>query len=232
MKRSGTTLIFVIVWAAVLFASFVIGICIREVRFQRAKVESTTAIEPETSSDVQVPSQTEQLVQELAQRRPMPASGSGGPQRRPSPEDRDGFGGDRMARMGERFEGMSEEERQKAIAQMRERSGGRRREGGMRGGFENMSEEERARMEEERRLMREGLENMSEEERAKMREEMEKLRERWEEMSEEEREDAREQMQERYGFVPRIGIGGRPGGGEGGRRRPGGRSDAERQEND
>jgi DNA anti-recombination protein RmuC len=141
----------------VLFASFVIGICIREVRFQLAKVESTTAIEPETSSD-------------------------------------------RMARMGERFEGMSEEEREKAIAQMRERFGGRRREGRMRGRLENMSEEERA----------------------KMREEMEKLRERWEEMSEEEREDAREQMQERYGFVPRIGIGGRPGGGEGGRRRSGG----------
>jgi len=200
MKRSGTTLIFVIVWTAVLFASFVIGICIREVRFQLAKVESTTAIEPETSSDVQVPSQAEQLVKELAERRPMPASGSGGPQRRPSPEDRAGAGRDRMARMGERFEGMSEEERQKAIAQMRERFGGRRREGGMRGRFGNMSEEERA----------------------KMREEMEKLRERWEEMSEEEREDAREQMQERYGFVPRIGIGGRPGGGEGDRRRPGG----------
>ncbi len=205
MKRSGTTLIFVIVWTAVLFASLVIGICIREVRFQLAKVESTTAIEPETSSDIQVPSQTDQLVKELAERRPMSASGSRGPQRRPSPEDRAGAGGNRMARMGERFEGMSDEERQEAIAQMRERFGGRRREGGMRGRLGNMSEEERA----------------------KMREEMEKLRERWEEMSEEEREDAREQMQERYGFVPRIGIGGREGGGEGGRRRSGDR----RQEN-
>ncbi len=202
MKHSGTTLIFVIVWTAVLFSSFVIGICIREVRFQLAKVESTTAIEPETSSEVQVPSQTEQLVQELAQRRPMPASGSGGPQRRPSSEDRAGFGGDRMARMGERFEGMSEEERQEAIAQMRERFSGRRRGDGMRGRFENMSEEERARMEEERRQMRERFENMSEEE----------------------REAYRAQMRERFGGRRPQGDGQ---GGEGGRRRAGGR----RQEN-
>ena len=202
MKRSGTTLIFVIVWAAVLFASYVTGICIKEVRFKLAKVESTTAIEPETSIEVQMPDATDQLVSELAQRRPIPASGSGGPQRRPSPEDGAGFGGDRMAGMRERFEGMSEEEREKAIAQMRERFGGRRREGGMRGRFENMSEEERARMEEERRNMRERFENMSEEE----------------------REAFRAQMRERFGGRRPQGDGQ---GGEGGRRRPGGR----RQEN-
>jgi len=223
MKHSGTTKIFVIVWASVLFGSFVTGICIREVRFKRAGIASKADSEPQVSSEVQRPSETDRLVSELAQRRPIPTSGSGGPERRTSPEDRAGFGGDRMARMRERFEGMSEEERQEAMAQMRERFGGRRREGGMRGRFENMSEEERARMEEERRQMRERMENMSEEERAKMREEMEMLRERWEEMSEEEREETREQMQERYGFVPRIGLGGREGGG----RRPGGR----RQEN-
>ena len=227
MKHSGTTKIFVIVWASVLFASYVTGKCIKEVRFKRAGIASQAVTKPEVSSEVQKPSEADKLVSELAQRRPMPASGSGGPERRTSPEDRAGFGGDRMARMRERFEGMSEEERQEAIAQMRERFGGRRREGGMRGRFENMSEEERARMEEERRQMRERMENMSEEERTKMREEMEMLRERWEEMSEEEREEAREQMQERYGFVPRIGLGGRPGGREGDRRRPGGR----RQEN-
>ena len=87
-----------------------------------------------------------------------------------------------MARMGDRFEGMSEEERQEAIAQMRERFGGRRREGGMRGGMEDMSEEER--------------------------------------------EAFRAQMRERFGGRRSQGNG------EGGRRRPGGRSDAERQEND
>ena len=204
MKHSGTTLIFVIVWVAVLFASYVTGICIKEVRFKRAKVESKANTEPKVSSEVQKPDATDLLVSELAQRRPMPASGSGGPQRRPSPEDRAGSGGDRLARMGERFEGMSDEERQKAIAQMRERFGGRRREGGMRGRFENMSEEERAKMEEERRQMRERFENMSEEE----------------------REAFRAQMRERFG-------GRRPqGDGEGGRRRPSGRSDAERQENE
>ncbi len=168
MKHSGTTLIFVIVWAAVLFASYVTGICIKEVRFKRAGIESKADSEPEVSSEVQRPSETDKLVSELAQRRPMPASRSGGPQRRPSPEDRAGSGGDRMAGMRERFEGMSEEERREAIAQMR----GRRREGGMRGRFENMSEEERAKMEEERRNMRERFESMSEEEREAFRAQM------------------------------------------------------------
>ena len=229
MKRSGTTLIFVIVWAAVLFASFVIGICIREVRFQHAGVESKTDTKPQVSSEVQVPSQTDQLVKELEELTPRrPMSGPGGPRGAESPgnlsgEDRAGFGGDRMARMGERFANMSEEERREAIAQMRERAGGRRREGRMRGRFENMSEEERARMEEEGRLMRERFQNMSEEERAKMREEMEELRGRWGEMSEEEREEVRSQMIEKYGFAPRIGFGGRERGGEDGSRRPGGR---------
>jgi hypothetical protein len=196
MKRSGTTLIFVIVWTAMLFASFVIGICIREVRFQYSKVESQADTEPDVSSEVQRPDATDQLVSELAQRRPMPASGSGGPQRRPSPEDRTGFGGDRMARMGERFEGMSEEERQEAIAQMRERFGGRRREGGMRGRFENMSEEERARMEEVRKAeqdrenymhLQEIWPTLPEETREKIRD----IQERWPTMSEEERDRLR-----------------------------------------
>jgi hypothetical protein len=226
MKHSGTTKIFVIVWASTLFASYVTGICIKEVRFKRARVATQAVTEPEVSSEVQKPSETDKLVSELAQRSPM--SGPGGAERpgNRSPEGSAGFGEGR-GNMRERFANMSEEERQKAIAQMRERFGGRRREGGMGRRFENMSEEERARMQEEGRQMRERMENMSEEERAKMREEMEMLRERWEEMSEEEREEARAQMNEKYGFVPRIGFGGRPGGGEGGRRRPGGR----RQEN-
>jgi len=142
MKRSGTTLIFVIVWASVLFASLVIGICIREVRFQLAKVESTVNIEPETGSEVQMPDATDQLVKELAQRGPMPGPRGAEGSRNFSPEGRAGARGER-GNMRERFEGMSEEERQEAIAQMRERFGGRRREGGMRGRMENMSEEER-----------------------------------------------------------------------------------------
>ena len=220
MKHSGTTKIFVIVWASVLFASYVTGICIKEVRFKRARVASQAVTEPEVSSEVQKPSETDPLIRELAQRRPTPGPGGAERPGGRSPEGRGGFGEGR-GNMRERLENMSEEER----AQMRERFAGRRREGGQR--FQNLSEEERARMEEERRQMRERMENMSEEERAEMREEMEMLRERWEEMSEEERQEVRAQMQEKYGFVPRIGLGGREGGVEGGRRRPGGR----RQEN-
>jgi len=226
MKHSGTTKIFVIVWSSVLFASYVTGICIKEVRFKRARIESQAVTEPEVSSEVQEPGETDKLVSELAQRRPMPAPEGVMRERNIPPEEGAGFGEGRRG-MRERLENMSEEEREQFRAQMRERFAGRRREGGMGGRFENMSEEERARMEEQRRQMRERMENMSEEERAQMREEMEMLRERWEEMSEEEREEARSQMSEKYGFVPRIGLGGRPGGGEGGRRRPGGR----RQEN-
>jgi len=204
MKRSGTTTIFVIVWAAVLFASYVIGICIKEVRFKRAKVESKAVTEPEIISEVQEPGETDPLIRELARRRPMPAPEGVMRERNISPEERAGFGEGRRE-MRERLENMSEEEREQFRAQMRERFAGMRRGGGER------------------------LQNLSEEDRARLREEMEELRGRWEEMSEEEREEARAQMSERYGFVPRIGMGGRPGGnrgpgdGEGGRRRPGGR---------
>jgi hypothetical protein len=199
MKHSGTTLIYVIVWASVLFASYVIGICIKEVRFKLAGIESKADSEPEVSSKVQEPGQTDPLVQELAQRRPMPGPEGMMRERNLPPEGRAGFGEGR-GNMRERFANMPEEER----AQMRERFAGMRRGGG------------------------EGFQNLSEEDRARLREEMEELRGRWEEMSEAEREEARAQMKERYGFVPRMGMGGRPGGnrgrgdGEGGRRRPGG----------
>ncbi len=203
MKHSGTTKIFVIVWASVLFASYVTGKCIKEVRFKRASIASQAVTEPEVSSEVQKPSEADKLVSEMAKKRPIPASGSGAPERRTSPEDRAGFGGDRMARMRERFEGMSEEERQAAMAQMRERSGGRRREGGMRGRFENMSEE-RARMEEVRkaeqdrenyRRLQEIWPTLSEE----VREEIRDIQERWPTMSEEERDSYRARSLEVFG---------------------------------
>jgi len=199
MKHSGTTKIFVVVWASSLFASYVTGICIREVRFKRAKVASQAVTVPQVSNEVQKPTnETDQLVRELAQRRPMLGPEGAEMPRDLSPEDRAGFGEGR-GNMRERLENMSEEEREQFRTQMRERFAGRRREG--------------------------GPQNLSEEDRAKMREETEKLRERWEEMSEEEREAARAQMIERFGFAPRIGQGGNrgPGGEEGGRRRQGGR---------
>jgi hypothetical protein len=98
---------------------------------------------------------------------------------------------------------MSEEEKQQAMAQMREKFGGRRRE--------NMPQ-------------------LSEEDREKMRVDMEDLRARWESMSEEERQAAQAQMREKYGFAPR-GFGGDRGfgSGEGGRRSPGGAPNGEQQ---
>ena len=201
MKRSGTVLIFVIVWAAVLFASFVIGICVREVRFYRArgavevaKFEETTT--PKVVKKVERLSDAEKLAQELAQKAPSP--GAGGGERMasrpggPGIEAGQGAEGGR-GNMRERFANMSEEER----AQMRERMGGRRRGGGDR--MQNLSEEERAKMEEQRRQMRERFENMSEEERAQMRE--------------------------------RMGGRRPGGNGESGRGRPGGRQNREQQEN-
>lgn len=179
MKKSGMTIVFVIVCIAVLLAAYGVGVCIREVRFRRAPVESEVAVELEKPS---IEPQTGGVARD-----PMAARGPQGAEGRPSPERGAGFEGDRMAAMKERFENMSEEEKKEAMAQMRERFGGRRREGGQ---------------------------QLSEEDRAKMREEMEKLGERSEEMSEEEMAEARAKIFEKYGITPR-GSGGRPGGGRG-----------------
>ena len=201
MKRSGTVLIFVIVWAAVLFGSFVIGICVREVRFHRArgvvevaKSEETTT--PKVVKKVEKLSDAEKLAQELAQKAPAPRAGGGErlANRPTGPGIEAGTGAEEgRGNMRERFANMSDEER----AQMRERMGGRRRGGGER--FQNMSEEERAQMEEQRRQMRERFESMSDEERAQMRE--------------------------------RMGGRRPGGDGEGGRGRPGGRQNREQENN-
>jgi len=185
MKRSGTVLIFVIVWVAVLFASYVIGICVREVRFHRArttvevtKETETTAPKPKVVKKVERLSDAEKLAQELAQKAPAAGAGSGGrmanrPGGQGAGEARENMRGrfgnmseEERAQMRDRFANMSEEER----AQMRERMGGRSRRGGDR--MQNMTEEERAQMEEQRRQMRERMESMSDEERAQMRERM------------------------------------------------------------
>jgi hypothetical protein len=164
MKRSGTTITFIVLWAAVLFAALVIGVCIREIRFQRARIETAKNTEIRTgNSRIQTPSETGQLVEELAQKSPIPG-------RRNAEKPGNFFpGGDPGAEeprgsMRERLANMSEEE----IAQMWERFGPRGRRGGER--FQNMTEEERARFREERERMRERFANMSEEERAQMRE--------------------------------------------------------------
>jgi hypothetical protein len=168
MKRSGSVLIYIIVWVIVLFSSYVIGICIREVRFHRAKVAiaKKTETTPEVNLTEEKASKPEQLAQE-----PDDEEGEGKElanlPAEQGPEGPRGNMRERMAnmteeeraQMRERFANMSDEERE----QMRERFGGRRRGGGER--FQNLSEEERTQMEERRRQMREQFENMTEEER-------------------------------------------------------------------
>jgi hypothetical protein len=174
MKRSGTILIYLVVWASVLFSSFVVGICVREVRFHRAKgiieakndTETTT---PKVVGKAEKSTEAEKLAQELAQKAPEGGSSERFANRPSGPgaEGRTGgmrgsFGNmseEERAQMRERFANMSDEER----AQMRQRFGSGRRGSGER--FQNLSEEERAQMEERRRQMMERFQNMSEEER-------------------------------------------------------------------
>ncbi|OHB83344.1 MAG: hypothetical protein A2Z38_09965 [Planctomycetes bacterium RBG_19FT_COMBO_48_8] len=179
-----------------LVAAFAIGICIRERRFSGVKNESQTAKAPEKSPG--------ELGRDPARARRMPGSGGMDTGSDLSPEARAALVEQRSG-MREQFENMSDEEREKFRAQMRERFSGRRRDMGP---------------------------QLSEEDRTKMREEIEELRARWEEMSEEDREEARNQISEKYGFTPR-GLGGDRGFGdeEGGRRRPGIRPDAGQLEN-
>jgi hypothetical protein len=196
MKQSGKTIVFVLVCVGVLVAAFAIGICIRKMRFGGAGNESVTTTAPEKSPI--------ELERERVQARRMPDSGGMNRGGDLSPEDRATLV-EQRAGMRERYENMSEEEKEKFRSQMRERFGGRRREMGS---------------------------ELSEEDRAKMRVEMEELRAGWEEMSDEEREEARKKISEKYGFTPRgLGGGRGPGDGEGGRRRPGIRPDAGQLEN-
>jgi len=175
--KQASILTSVVIAVVVLLASLGIGLCIREIRFRQAGIETK-------SGKLQKPGDVNDIEKGRTQISPVPGPGGGDRQRDLSPEDRTKIVEER-AEVREQFENMSEEEKEKFRAQVREKFSGRRREGG----FQNLSEEQRARF----------------------REEMEKLRERWDEMSEEEREQTRAQMLEKYGFMPRIGPGARPG---------------------
>ena len=214
MKRSGATILFIVVCAAVLAAAYAAGICIREVRFSIARNNAkTTAVSVKPTTEPEVTT-------EQARRTPGPggmdarrnlASGDrpgldeqrGGFRDQRGGDEQRGDFGDQRAAMRERLDNMSDEEREQFMSQMRDRFAGRRRE--------NMPQ-------------------LSEEDRAKMREELEELRARSEEMSEEEMSEARAKIFEKYG-MPSRGFGGRMGGGrnfgggESGRRRPSTRSD-------
>ena len=148
-----------------------------------------------------------ELERERLQASRMPGSGGADRGGDRSPEERAELVEQREGRR-ERFENMTEEEQEKFKAQMRERFGGRRR-GDMGSQLQ-----------------------LSEEDRTKMREDIEELRAKWDQMSEAEREEARNQISDKYGFSPR-GLGGDRGfgDGEGGRRRPAIRPDAEQLEN-
>ena len=194
MKQSGTTIVFVIVWVAVLVGAWGIGLCVRQARFRSAGIKSKAGTEPQMSTEIQKPADTGELESERAEMAQVP------PERRPmfgregGPGQRRGGGREGMAmfqmlppeeaaKLRERWPNMSEEEREKFTAQMRER-------------WENMSEEEREQARERRTA------------------EMQERRARFENMPLEERERF---MRERFG-------GRRPqGGGEGGRRRQGAR---------
>jgi hypothetical protein len=180
MKRSGTTVIFVLVCIGVLVAAFAIGICIRKIRLGNESITTTT---PEKSPS--------QLAREREEARRMPGAEGTSRNSELSPEQRTALVEER-AGMRQRFENMTDEEREAFRAQMRERFSSRRTP----------------------QLQ------LSDEERAKMREEIATLRENWDQMSEEEREKARNQISEKYGFSPR-GLGGDRGFGDrgpGGRR--------------
>jgi len=150
VKQSGKTIVFVVVWIAVLVGAWGLGLCIRRVRFQHARIASkavaqpqASIAQPQASAEIQRPSDANEPERERA--------GMAGfrPDRRPMP------GGE--GRMP--FGNLSEEER----AKLRQR-------------WENMSEEERQQEREKRRAearqMRERWESMSEEEREKLRTEM------------------------------------------------------------
>lgn len=153
MKRSGTTIIFVIVCAVVLVAAYGIGIGIRKIRFQGTKTESKAVVESEKSDTKPETGRIEtgQVSDSVADRSEPNLAAEEGEQ------------------VAEQSANMPEEEPEKSRARMRG-FGGRRP--GRDDRFQNLSEEERARIEEQRRQMREKWESMSEEERQEYRDQM------------------------------------------------------------
>lgn len=193
MKQSGTSTLFVLVCIAVLIAAYGIGLGIRKVRFAGSEAQASTTAKPEEPADtstkdpVAADTSAASEPSEEAQEEQSQDEEQGEPDpERERPEGRRMMG----EGMRERFQNMSEEERQEAMAQMRERFGGRGRGEG-RGGFSQLSEEDRD----------------------NLRAEMEELGTKAGEMSEEEMRQARSEILEKYGITPRAGGGGRrPGG--------------------
>jgi len=187
MKKSGFTMVFVIICIGVLVAAYGVGVCIREIRFRRARDETNVAAKTDKPESESPP--------EGDAKRPTPPAGDQEPEDGPPRPMMGGRAGVPGMPTREELQNMSEEERREALARMRERFGGRRREGGP---------------------------QLSEEDREKFREEMEALRARWEQMSDEEKQKVEAEFTEKYGFFPNPDRR-RSGGGFGGARSGGGR---------
>jgi len=157
------------VCVAVLLGAWGIGLGIRHVRFRNAAIESQAATEPQLSANIQKPNgvaEPKGEPAEMAQFRPEIGPLPPDEEKRPggdlSEEEREA--------MKQRFENMSEQEKEEFKAQMRERTGGRRPQGGDR--FRSLSEEERARLKQQRGSMKQRFENMSEQEKEEFRAQM------------------------------------------------------------
>ncbi|MBN2180958.1 MAG: hypothetical protein JW715_03515 [Sedimentisphaerales bacterium] len=133
MKRSGTSTTFVLVCAAVLLASYGIGLGIREIRFRNARTKIATS--PTNNQPAQPQRQTPASDYTNADGRQEGAEGTFNRRGRfdnmnMSEDEMSQFGRDRFSRRSQRdfegFENLSEEER----AAMREQMGMRGRRGG------------------------------------------------------------------------------------------------------
>jgi len=155
MKKSGTTIVFVLVCVGVLVAAFAIGICIKNIRFGSGDKSVVTAPE---KSPVELAREREQA------RRTSGIEGTGKPDDL-SPEQRAELVKQR-AGMREQFQNMTEEEQEQFRAKMRERFGGRRRNTGSQ---LELSEEDRIKLREEIDELRAKWDQMSEAEREEAR---------------------------------------------------------------
>ena len=199
MKQSGIPRLFILVCIAVLLASYGVGLGARKIRFAGAKTKAAAAADTDKPAD-NPESGDEEVAAEEGDASDSSEEVAAEPSEEPAeevaarPERREGGRRGMMGEgMRERFQNMSEEERREAMAQMRERGGRGRGEGG--GGSQQLSEEDRE----------------------KLRAEMEELGARADEMSEDEMRQARSEIMEKYGITPGRfgGGGGRSGGGEG-----------------
>ena len=200
MRQSGRTTLFVLVCIAVLTAAYGVGLGVRKLRSDGFKLQITWGGETEKSADEPDPDakpETGKVV--AAAEPPHQEEPTEKPDEEPSeeppeevatrPERPD------ITTMKERFQAMSEEERQEVMAQKRQKVSGRiRGEGRGRGG---------------------AYQQLSEEDRNALRTKMEALGAQAGEMSEEDMRQARSKIFEEYGITP-------PAQGGGGRR-PGGR---------